>query len=134
MSIEQKKSGDKGIVVLGQEIDLDTSPMVRDAIKQSFEESKTVEVDLMNVSYIDSSGIASLVEGMQIGKKTGKSFGLVNVSNQVMKVITLAHLDKILNIISKSGADADGSAMSGSVEDTSNTDTGENIDLDPKSE
>lgn len=133
MSIEQKTSGDKGIVVLSQEIDLDSSPMVRDAIKESFENAKSVEVDLKDVSYIDSSGVAALVEGMQVGKKTNKPFGLVNVSNQVMKVITLAHLDKILNIISKSGADAEGAAMTGSAEDAS-TQGSDNIDIDPQSE
>jgi len=133
MSIEQKTSGDKGIVVLSQEIDLDSSPMVRDAIKESFANAKSVEVDLKDVSYIDSSGVAALVEGMQVGKKTNKPFGLVNVSNQVMKVITLAHLDKILNIISKSGADAEGAAMTGSAEDAS-TQGSDNIDIDPQSE
>lgn len=133
MSIEQKTSGDKGIVVLSQEIDLDSSPMVRDAIKESFENAKSVEVDLKDVSYIDSSGVAALVEGMQVGKKTNKPFGLINVSNQVMKVITLAHLDKILNIISKSGADAEGAAMTGSAEDAS-TQGSDNIDIDPQSE
>jgi len=133
MSIEQKTSGDKGIVVLSQEIDLDSSPMVRDAIKESFENTKSVEVDLKDVSYIDSSGVAALVEGMQVGKKTNKPFGLVNVSNQVMKVITLAHLDKILNIISKSGADAQGASMTGSTEDAS-AQGSDNIDIDPKSE
>lgn len=134
MSIEQKQSGDKGIVVLAQEIDLDSSPMVRDAIKGSFETSKSVEVDLKGVSYIDSSGIAALVEGMQLGKKSGKDFGLVNVSNQVMKVIALAHLDKILNIKSKSGADASGAQMQGSSEDASAGSASENIDVDQNSE
>lgn len=133
MSIEQKKSGDKGIVLLAQEIDLDSSPMVRDAIKESFESSKSVEVDLQGVSYIDSSGIAALVEGMQVGKKSGKEFGLINVSNQVMKVITLAHLDKILNIKSKSGVDASGAEMQGSSEDASTDTTSENIDVDQNS-
>ncbi len=134
MSIEQKQSGDKGIVVLAQEIDLDSSPMVRDAVKESFDSSKSVEVDLKDVSYIDSSGIAALVEGMQLGKKFNKEFGLINVSNQVMKVITLAHLDKILNIKSKSGADASGAEMQGSTEDTSAGSTSENIDVDQNSE
>jgi anti-anti-sigma factor len=133
MSIEQKTSGDKGIVVLSQEIDLDSSPMVRDAIKESFQNSKSVEVDLKDVSYIDSSGIAALVEGMQTGKKTNKDYALVNVSNQVLKVIKLAHLDKILKIASTSGADASGAQMQGSSEDTSSQ-SSDNIDMNPKTE
>jgi len=106
MSIEQKINGDNGILELGQEIDLDQSPVVRENIKELFEKCKSVSVDLAKVSYIDSSGIASLVEGMQTGKKTNKAFVLINVSNEVMKVIKLAHLDKIFKIESQSGKDA----------------------------
>ena len=101
MSIEQNINGDKGIILLSQEIDLDQSPVVRENIKELFEKCKAVSVDLEKVSYIDSSGVAALVEGMQIAKKSSKEFSLINVSNEVMKVIKLAHLDKIfkLNIL-----------------------------------
>jgi anti-sigma B factor antagonist len=39
---------------------------------------------------------------MQIAKKSAKEFALINVSNEVMKVIKLAHLDKIFKILSES--------------------------------
>ena len=99
MSIEQKINGDVGTLILGEEIDLDSSPTVRENIKDLLTSTKIVEVNLANVSYIDSSGIASLIEGMQMAKQqTGKEFHLVDVSNEVMKVIELAHLDKIFSI------------------------------------
>ena len=47
---------------------------------------------------MDSSGVSCLLEGMQLSKKKGVVFELVNVSNAVMKVLELAHLDKILTI------------------------------------
>ena len=110
MSIEQKINGDVGTLILGEEIDLDTSPTVRENIKDLLTSTKIVEVNLANVSYIDSSGIASLIEGMQMAKQqTGKEFHLVDVSNEVMKVIELAHLDKIFSIKSKTGKEASGS-------------------------
>ena len=59
MSIEQKINGDVGTLILGEEIDLDTSPTVRENIKDLLTSTKIVEVNLANVSYIDSSGIAS---------------------------------------------------------------------------
>ena len=65
------------MLILGDEIDLDQSPIVRENIKDLFEKCKTVSVDLANVSYIDSSGIAALVEGMQTGKKEQKNFTLI---------------------------------------------------------
>lgn len=94
------------IIHLSFEIDLDSAPNVRNQIKDSFESSATVHVDLSKVHYIDSSGIASLVEGMQTSKKTKKEFALVNVSNEVMKVIKLAHLDKIFKILSMTNQNA----------------------------
>ena len=69
MSIEQKINGDVGTLILGEEIDLDISPSVRENIKDLLNSTKIVEVNLANVSYIDSSGIASLIEGMQMTKE-----------------------------------------------------------------
>lgn len=128
MSIEQKINGDNGILVLGNEIDLDQSPVVRENIKELFEKCKSVSVDLEKVNYIDSSGIASLVEGMQTGKKINKPFALINVSNEVMKVIKLAHLDKIFKIESQSGKDA-GSAPAAEPEATPQETSSDNIDM-----
>ena len=133
MSIEQKINGDVGTLILGEEIDLDTSPTVRENIKDLLNSTKIVEVNLANVSYIDSSGIASLIEGMQMTKElTGKEFHLVNVSNEVMKVIELAHLDKIFSIKSKSGAEASGSAATPEVSEPEAPAASENVDLDLK--
>ena len=128
MSIEQKINGDNAILELGLEIDLDQSPVVRENIKELFEKCKSVQVDLAKVSYIDSSGIASLVEGMQIGKKTNKNFSLINVSNEVLKVIKLAHLDKIFKIESTSGQDA-GTAPSVEPEAAPQDTASDNIDI-----
>ena len=57
-----------------------------------------VGVELSEVSYIDSSGIAALVEGLQNAKSKGKQFGLVAVSNAVMAVLQLARLDRVFTI------------------------------------
>jgi anti-anti-sigma factor len=133
MSIEQKINGDIGTLILGEEIDLDTSPTVRENIRDLLNSTKIVEVNLANVSYIDSSGIASLIEGMQMTKElTGKEFHLVNVSNEVMKVIELAHLDKIFSIKSKTGTEASSSVATPEVREPEAPAASENVDLDLK--
>ena len=106
MSIEQKINGNTGILILSDEIDLDKSPQVRENIKDLIDKVKSVEVHMAAVKYIDSSGIAALVEGMQLSKSNSKEFSLSNVSNEVMKVIQLAHLDKFFTIKSVTGQDA----------------------------
>ena len=55
-------------------------------------------VDLSQVEYIDSSGVASLVEGYQTAKKQSLKFGLVGVSDAAMSVLKLARLDKVFPI------------------------------------
>ena len=75
MSIEQKIEGNIGKLFLSDEIDLDKSPIVRENIKELIDKAKTIEVQMSKVKYIDSSGIAALIEGMQLSKKstTGKN-------------------------------------------------------------
>ena len=55
-------------------------------------------VDLSQVTYIDSSGVASLVEGYQTAKKSDLKFALVGVSEPAMSVLELARLDKVFPI------------------------------------
>ena len=50
------------------------------------------------VSYIDSSGVAVLVEGHQTASKLDLQFGLVAPSRAVMDVLKLARMEEILSI------------------------------------
>lgn len=128
MSIDQKIAGDNAVIILSQEIDLDQSPILRNNIEQTLNQCKTVKVDLEKVNYIDSSGIAALVYGMTLAKKNSKTFSLINVSNEVMKVIKLAHLDKIFKIENQSGNNA-GTAEVEKVEEAPTTVSSDNIDI-----
>ena len=98
MDIQENQDTDKMTLAVRGEVDLDKSPQLRSSIVSHLNESKNVAVDLRGVSYMDSSGVSCLLEGMQLSKKKGVVFELVNVSNAVMKVLELAHLDKILTI------------------------------------
>ena len=57
-----------------------------------------VLVDLSKVNYIDSSGIASLVESLQTARKGGNILLLVSVSEAALRVLELARLDKVFTI------------------------------------
>ena len=98
MNYATKEEG--GYVVLGLEgeVDLSCSPEARKHILDVLDKGKDLLVDLSNVSYIDSSGVASLVEGYQTAKKSGRKFGLVGVSDAAMSVLKLARLDKVFPI------------------------------------
>jgi anti-sigma B factor antagonist len=86
------------VVELAGEVDLSCSPDARKQILQCLDSKSNLLVDLSGVSYIDSSGVASLVEGYQTAKKKNLRFGLIGVSGAAMSVLQLARLDKVFPI------------------------------------
>jgi len=90
--------GDWVVVRLRGEVDLSWSQQVRRAILNALGATGKVGVELSEVSYIDSSGIAALVEGLQNARSKGQKFGLVGVSKSVMAVLQLARLDRVFPI------------------------------------
>ena len=86
------------VVRFAGEIDLYGSPHAREVILDCLDKGRHTLIDLADVTYIDSSGVASLVEGYQTAKNKKLEFGLVNVSDSVMNVLQLAHLDKVFPI------------------------------------
>ena len=89
---------DKHVVTFGGEVDLENSPTARKVLLQVVGEAKNILIDLSAVTYMDSSGIASLVEAYQQAKKNEVSFSLVSVSPSVLRVINMARLDKVFTI------------------------------------
>ena len=95
MESQISKEGSFTILKLGGEIDFHVSPKVREDVLAGLNEGQNLLVDLSDVSYIDSSGIASLVEGFQHAKGKSLSFALVGVRDGVMSVLKLTRLDKV---------------------------------------
>jgi anti-sigma B factor antagonist len=83
------------VIRFSGEIDLYGSPHAREVILDCLNKPRNTLVDLSAVNYIDSSGVASLVEGYQLAKNKNLEFGLVNVSESVLSVLQLAHLDRV---------------------------------------
>ena len=73
-----------------------------------------VLVDLSQVPYMDSSGVASLVEAYQLSRTGGTRMALVAVTPQVLRVLELARLDRVFPIFETlAAASAAGSADDG---------------------
>jgi len=86
------------VIALSGEVDLNKSPDARKAILACLKKQKHVMVDLSAVEYIDSSGVASLVEGFQYARSNHLEFGLIGISDAAMNVLRLARLDKVFLI------------------------------------
>jgi anti-sigma B factor antagonist len=82
------------------DIDLAHSPAMRKALLLEIREKKTLKVflNLEKVRYIDSSGIASLVEGLKASRDMGSRLILYGLSKTVREVMELSRLQKIFEI------------------------------------
>lgn len=94
------RSFDKdGVMVfsVSGEINISTSP----ELKKEFEKQplKKVVVDLEKVSYIDSSGLATLVEILKKTKSQGGSLGLSGLSDKVKSLFEITKLDKLFLVL-----------------------------------
>ena len=98
-AIEQETVDGCILIRLRGEVDLSWSQQVRDAVLTALGKSTRVGVVLSDVSYIDSSGIAALVEGFQNARTKGSGFALVAVSDAVRAVLELARLDRVFPIV-----------------------------------
>jgi len=86
------------VIALSGDIDMSHSPDARKAILSCLKKTQNVMVDLSAVDYIDSSGVASLVEGFQYARSNNLEFGLLGVSDAAMSILKLARLDQVFTI------------------------------------
>lgn len=80
------------------EINIFSSPLVRDRLVGYYKGNKGIIVDLSDVSVMDSSGVATLVEGLAWSKHKQKEFILVGLGLSVYNILSLAKLEHIFNI------------------------------------
>jgi anti-sigma B factor antagonist len=97
--IEQEIADGCTLIRLRGEVDLSWSQQVRQVVLEALITSQRVGVVLSEVSYIDSSGIAALVEGFQNARSKGSGFALVAISDSVRAVLELARLDRVFPIV-----------------------------------
>ncbi|HSS64090.1 MAG TPA: STAS domain-containing protein [Gammaproteobacteria bacterium] len=98
VSCEVREQEGVAVIALSGDVDLESSPKVRDVLLDCVGAKRPVLVDMSGVAYIDSSGVASLVEAHQRARKVKTTFALAQVSQSAMRVLELARLDKVFTI------------------------------------
>ena len=98
--IETRTKDKAHIIEVKGEVDLYSSPMMREYIFKALKQQRpqTLIVDLSRVSYTDSSGIATLVEGLQLAQEYDSRFKLVGLSPTVLEVFQLVRLERVFDI------------------------------------
>jgi anti-sigma B factor antagonist len=88
------------ILDISGDIDLAHSSEVRRVVLVEFREKRTPKVllNLLEVNYIDSSGVASLVEGLKASRDVGSRMILFGLSPIAHEVLQLSRLLTIFEI------------------------------------
>ena len=88
------------ILDISGDIDLAHSSEVRRVVLIEFREKRTPRVilNLLEVNYIDSSGVASLVEGLKASRDVGSRLILFGLSPIAHEVLQLSRLLTIFEI------------------------------------
>src|SRR5580765_6132449 len=93
----RSNSGIQIVDIVGH-IDLGTSPVLRKTMLESLKNADRLAANLAQVKYIDSSGIASLLEVLKESKSTGKKFMLFGLTGAVREVVQLTRLTGVFQI------------------------------------
>jgi len=100
MQISARRNDKITILDLSGDIDFANSPELRHSVLREIQESRTprVVINLSKVHYIDSSGVASLVEGLKASRDLGSRFILFGLSTSVREVLQLSRLIKVFEV------------------------------------
>ena len=91
------ENGTTIVDVVGQ-IDLANSPALRKTLLDSLKGTRRLAINMMDVKYIDSSGIASLLEVLKEARNSGKRLVLFGLTVAVREVLQLTRLTGIFEI------------------------------------
>ncbi len=83
------------VLHLHGEVDLNNSPKLREQVLDILEQGQSLLVDFAALTYIDSSGVATLVEGLNVSKGKSLQFGIVGAGGSPLQVLQLTRLDQV---------------------------------------
>ena len=99
MNVTQETHGSATLFIVEGQVDMHTSPELRGHLRAALgSQASPLAVDLTDVAFIDSSGLATLIEALQaVGKYQGK-LRLCGLSPEVRKLFDLAQLSTIFDL------------------------------------
>jgi len=98
VKVNIRQRGHATILDVDGQITFESTPGLRDHLLETLKQKGTVLVNLAQVAYMDSSGIATLVEGLKAAQSRKANFGLFGLTKNTRSVLELVRLDKVFKI------------------------------------
>jgi anti-sigma B factor antagonist len=100
IEVKTRQVNDAMILSPFGEIDLSRAPSFRMHINSvQSQRPKKLIIDLAGVPYMDSSGVATLVEAMQNARRGGGKLILCAMQDRVRSIFEIARLDMVFTIV-----------------------------------
>jgi anti-sigma B factor antagonist len=98
MEIEKSyQDGDVAVLRLVGRLNMVAAPRLKSDIDQTVTEGRPrIVVDLSEVSFMDSSGLGTLIAGLKKARQAGGDVRITGVTQQVATVLALTNLDRVL--------------------------------------
>jgi len=100
VNISTRQSGNATILDINGDVTLYNSPEIRKTLMDALNKKGTqrVIVNMSGVNYIDSAGVASLVEGLKLARSLKNGFALYGLNKHPREVLELTRLSKVFEI------------------------------------
>lgn len=99
MNLKFENKGDVVVCCVDGEVDINTSPSIKKTFDKAMQKkSDRVIINLKNVTYVDSSGLATLVEILKNMRQYGGKLKLCNLSPKIKSLFEITKLEKLFDI------------------------------------
>jgi anti-sigma B factor antagonist len=98
VTISIRDVGGTKVVEVEGDVNLRTSPAFRRTLFETLAQAARVALNLKAIRYIDSSGIATLIEVLKDSQRLNKEFVLFGLSPAVHEVFRLTHVIRVFQI------------------------------------
>ncbi len=99
--IQVVRANSESTVIVTGRVTVDSSPHLRPVLLQLLDSGRgqSVVIDLSGVSYLDMSGLATLLEALKAGRLRSKTLRVLGMTGQTRMLAETAELDKIFQAV-----------------------------------
>ena len=99
LEVREETTDDGTVLIPVGDIDLSRAPALRQHLSRVLGGgADRIIIDLSEVPYMDSSGVATFVEAMQLARKRGSKLILCGLQERVRGIFEIARLDMVFTI------------------------------------
>jgi anti-sigma B factor antagonist len=99
MNLAIRTAENTRIVDISGDVDLRASPTLRKQLFEALKESPRVAINLTAIRYIDSSGIAVMIEALKESQRLKHQLILFGMNGLVHDVFKLTHVIQIFKVV-----------------------------------